>query len=302
MKYCTPSLVSEDELHSALDSLVASELVFQRGTPPDAVYRFKHALVQDAAHDGLLRNPRRPLHTQIAEALETHDPELMENQPEVFAQHYAEAGLVEKSITYWGKAGHRSIARSAMAEAAAQYEKALEQLALLPDTPKRQWQELEFWSALGTVLRAVKGQAATESGQAYSRARQLWEQLGSPSEFLRIPHALSLYHMNRGELPLALRLDEEILRLSHRRKDSAGLVLGHHSAGRNLMFAGRLAASRSHLEAGLALYDPDTHRLIVHQAEPIPLYPSKPSWGSSSFVSAFPIRHWPEASPRSLRP
>ncbi len=110
------SRLPEDELQTVLDRLVASELVIQRGTPPDALYRFKHALVQDAAHDGLLRNVRRQLHAQIAEALETHAPELMENQPEVLAQHYAEAGLVEKSITYWGKAGHRSIARSAMAE------------------------------------------------------------------------------------------------------------------------------------------------------------------------------------------
>ena len=112
-----------------------------------------------------------------------------------------------------------------MAEAAAQYQKALDQLALLPDTPKRQRQELEFWSALGTVLRAVKGQAATESGQAYARARELWQQLGSPSEFLRILHALSLYHVIRGELHVALRLDEELLRLSRQREDSAGLVL-----------------------------------------------------------------------------
>ena len=138
----------EDELQAALAQLVASELVFQRGTPPDAVYSFKHALVQDAAHGSLLRNARQQLHAQIAEALETHSPELIESQPELFAQHYAEAGLVEKSVSYWGKAGHRSVARSAMAEAAAQFQKGLDQLALLPDTPERQRQELEFWSAL----------------------------------------------------------------------------------------------------------------------------------------------------------
>jgi DNA-binding winged helix-turn-helix (wHTH) protein/predicted ATPase len=282
------SRLPDGELEAALARLVASELVFQRGAPPDAVYRFKHALVQDAAHDGLLRNPRRQLHAQIVEALETHFPELMENRPAVFARHYAEAGLIEKSITYWAKAGHQSIARSAMAEAAAQYQKTLEQLALLPDTPERQWRELEYWSGLGTVLRAVKGQAAPESGQAYSRARQLWEQLGSPSEFLRIPHALSLYHMNRGELHLALRLDEEMLGLSHRRKDSAGLVLSHHSAGRNLMFAGRLTASRSHLEAGLALYDPDSHRLIVHQAGTHPPVSEQAVLGLVLFCLGFP--------------
>jgi predicted ATPase len=92
-----------DELQMALTRLVASELVFQRGTPPDAVYAFKHALVQDAAHARLLRGVRQQLHAQIAEALEAHSPELMDSQPELFAQHYAEAGLVDKAVAYWGQ-------------------------------------------------------------------------------------------------------------------------------------------------------------------------------------------------------
>ena len=90
------SRLPEDELQTALGRLVASELVFQRGTPPDACYSFKHALVQDAAHDSLLRSTRQQLHAQIAEALEAHSHELMDSQPELFAQHYAEAALVEK--------------------------------------------------------------------------------------------------------------------------------------------------------------------------------------------------------------
>ena len=94
--------------------------------------------MQDAAHGSLLRSARQQLHAQIADALETHSPELMDSQPELFAQHYAEAGLVEKSIGGWGKAGHRSTARFAMAEAAAQLQKGLDQLALLRVTPERQ--------------------------------------------------------------------------------------------------------------------------------------------------------------------
>jgi class 3 adenylate cyclase/predicted ATPase len=260
------SRLSEDELQAALARLVASELVFPRGTPPDAVYSFKHALVQDTAHGSLLRGSREQLHAQIAEALETHSPELMNSQPELFAQHYAEAGLVEKSVAFWGKAGHRSAARSAMTEAAAQLHKGLDQLALLPDTPERQRQELEFLSALGAVLQAVKGSAAPETGHTYARARELWGQLGFPSEFLGVPHGQSRYHATRGELDLAQRLDEELLRLSRERNDSGGLVLGHLSSGRNLMFAGRFALSRSHLEEVVALYDPISHRSLVHQA------------------------------------
>jgi class 3 adenylate cyclase/predicted ATPase len=259
------SRLPEDELQASLARLVASELVFQRGALPEAVYTFKHALVQDAAHDSLLRSTRQQLHAQIAEALEAHSPELMDSQPELFAQHYAEAGLVEKSVAYWGKAGHRSAARSAMAEAAAQFQKGLDQLKLLPDSRERQRQELGFLSALGASLRAAKGQAAPESGHAYARARKLWEQLGSPAEFLGVPYGQSRYHIYRGELDLAIRLDDDLLTLSRQRNDSAGLVLGHDSSGRNLMFAGKFSSSRFHLEEVLALYDPISHRSLLNQ-------------------------------------
>jgi predicted ATPase len=206
--------LSAQELQASLARLVASELVFQRGTPPDAVYTFKHALVQDAAHDSLLRSSRQQLHAQIAGALEARVPELIDSQPELLAQHYTEAGLFEKSVACWGKAGHRSITRSAMAEAAAQFDKALDQLALLPDDLERQRQELEFLSALGAVSQLVKGEAAPETGDAYARARALWEQLGSPLEFLHIPFGQSVYHSQRGELDLALRLDEDLLHIA----------------------------------------------------------------------------------------
>src|SRR5438105_796551 len=150
------SRLPDDELQTALARLVASELVFERGRPPESVYSFKHALVQDAAHSSLLRSSRQQLHAQIAEVLEAHFPELMDTQPELLAQHYAEAGLAEKSAGFWAKAGQRSVARSATAEAATQYQKGLDQLTLLRDDPERQRQELEFYSALGAVFRAVK--------------------------------------------------------------------------------------------------------------------------------------------------
>jgi class 3 adenylate cyclase/predicted ATPase len=260
------SRLPEDELQASLARLVVSELVFQRGAPPDAVYAFRHALVQDAAHGSLLRSARQQLHAQIAEALEANSSGLMDTQPELFAQHYAEAGLVEKSVACWGKAGHRSVARAAIVEATAQFQKGLDQLALLPDDPERQRQELEFLSALGAALRAVKGNAAPETGQAYARARELWERLGSPAEYLRIPYGQSRYHMFRGELDLALRLADDLLHLSRQRNDAGGLVLGYTTSGASLLLAGRFALSRSHLEEVLALYDPISHRSLVHQA------------------------------------
>jgi predicted ATPase len=282
------SRLSEDELQVALGRLVASELVFQRGTPPDAVYSFKHALVQDAAHGSLLRSTRQQLHAQIAEALEASSPEVMDNQPELLAQHYTEAGLVEKSVAYWAQAGHRSATRSAMAEAAAQFQKALDQLTLLPDTAERQRQELEFCCALGAVLIAVKGFTAPETGEAYARARELWERLGSPSEFLRVPFGQSVHYVYRGELDRALRLDEDLLRLSRQRDDSVGLVMGQFAFGRTMMLLGRFASSRLHLEEMLAAYNPTFHRPLTHQAGFDPHTLSKGYLGIVLFSLGFP--------------
>jgi class 3 adenylate cyclase/tetratricopeptide (TPR) repeat protein len=277
----------DNDLQAALARLVTSELVFQRGTPPDAVYAFKHALVQDAAHGSLLRATRQQLHAQIAEALETHFPEILESQPERLGQHYAEAGLVEKSVVYWGKAGHSSAARSALVEAAAQFHKGLDQLALLPDTPQRRRQELELRSGLGSALIVVKGFAASETGHTYARARELWEQLGSPLEYLRIPYGQSRYY-SAIDMDLALRLDEDLLRLSSQRNDSTGLVLGYLSSGRNLLFVGRFASSRSRLEKVLALYDPMLSRLYVHQIGIYPQVVSQAVLGIVLFCLGYP--------------
>jgi class 3 adenylate cyclase/predicted ATPase len=282
------SRLSERELEAALARLVASGLVFQRGAPPDAVYSFKHALVQDAAHSSLLRSSRQQLHAQIGDALATHFPELMDSQPELLAQHYAEAGLVEKSVAYWSQAGRRSAARSAMAEAAAQLQKGLDQLALLPDSRERQQQELEFWSALGAALRFVKGQASPEMGHAFTRARELWEQLGSPSQFVHIPYGQSRHLAFRGEFDSAQRLDEDLLRLSRERNDSAGMVLGHDCSGRDLLLAGRFASARSHLEEVLVLYDPISHGSLVQQTGSYPQVISQGYLAIALFCLGFP--------------
>ena len=282
------SRLPEGELQMALGQLVASALVFQRGAPPDAVYTFSHALVQDTAHGSLLRKARQQLHAQIAGALETHSPEVIETQPELLAQHYAEAGLVERAVAYWDKAGDRSVARSAMAEAVAQFQKGLDQLALLPEIPERRQKELEFSSALGAVLNVVKGSAAPETGQAYARARELWEQLGSPAEFVEVPCGQSRYHAHRGELDRAQSLAEDLLHLSHRRNDVAGLVMGHYSSGRNLMWVGSFASSRSHLETVLALYDPNSHHSLVRQTEIHPQLAAQAALGIVLFCLGFP--------------
>ena len=146
----------EAELQSALDRLAASGLLFRQGVPPHANYLFKHALVQDAAYCTLLREPRRALHARIAEILERRFPEIAENQPELLARHCTEARLIEKAASLWGKAGQRSLDRSALVEAAAQFNRALDQIAALPPTPALRHEQIKLQVALINPLSMSK--------------------------------------------------------------------------------------------------------------------------------------------------
>jgi predicted ATPase len=147
----------EAELSSALDRLIGAGLLFRRGMPPHATYLFKHALVQDAAYGTLLREPRRTLHARIAETIESEFAESAESRPELLARHWTEAGLIEKAAGLWGKAGQRSLARSALVEAAEQLTRALDQIATLPGTPVVRGEQIKLQVALVNALTHVKG-------------------------------------------------------------------------------------------------------------------------------------------------
>jgi len=167
----------EGELVSALGSLIEAGLLFRQGVPPHATYLFKHALVQDAAYGTLLREPRRALHARIGgEAVETQFSEIAESQPELVARHCADAGLIEKAAGFWGKAGERSLAGSALIEGIEQLTRALAQIATLPGTPALRREEIKLQVALITPLLNVKGYAAPETRAAVERARLLIEQ------------------------------------------------------------------------------------------------------------------------------
>jgi class 3 adenylate cyclase len=172
----------EAELGSALDRLVAAGLLFRQGVPPHATYLFKHALVQDAAYGTLLREPRQALHARIAETLESGFAGLAENQPELLARHCTEAGLIEKAAGQWGKAGQRSLARSALVEAVEQLGRALDQIATLPSTPALRRIQINLQVAIITPLIHVKGFAASETKAACERAHSLMEQAEARGE------------------------------------------------------------------------------------------------------------------------
>src|SRR5262245_14693095 len=171
------------EARSPLDRLIAAGLRCRRGVRPHTTYLFKHALVRDAAYGTWLRAPRRRLHARIAETIESEFAESAENRPELLARHWTEAGLIEKAASLWGKAGQRSLARSALVEAAEQLTRALEQLATLPSTPVLRGEQIKLQVALVNALMHVKGYAAPEPKAAVEQARQFIERaeaLGEP--------------------------------------------------------------------------------------------------------------------------
>jgi len=260
----------EVELGSALDRLIEAGLLFRQGVPPHATYLFKHALVQDAAYGTLLRQPRRALHARIAETLESKFAEIAERQPELLARHCTEAGLVEKAVRLWGKAGQRSLERSALIEAVEQLTRALGQTEALPATPALRREQIKLQVALITPLMHVKGYAAPETKAAGERAHSLIgqaEALGEPPEdplllFSVLYGAWSPnYVAFNGDL--ALELATQFLELAEKQGGVVPIMIGHRLMGMSLLETGDIAQGRAHYNQAIALWDPAEHRPLA---------------------------------------
>ncbi len=258
------------ELNSALDRLIQAGLLFRQGQPPHASYLFKHALVQDAAYGTLLREARRALHTRIAQTLENQFPEIAENQPELLARHCTEAGLIEKAAGLWGKAGQRSLERSALVEAAEQVTRALGQIAALPATPELRREQIKLQVALITPLIHVKGYAAPETNAATERARLLIEQaeaLGEPPEdrllLFSVLYGLWAANFVAFNGDVVRDLATQVLALAEKNGETVPLMVGHRLMGSSLLYVGDIAEGRAHLDRVVALYDPAEHRPLA---------------------------------------
>jgi predicted ATPase len=260
----------EVEMGSALDRLIQAGLLFRQGVPPHATYLFKHALVQDAAYGTLLREPRRALHTRITETLETQFVEVAESKPELLARHCTEAGLIEKAAGLWGKAGQRSLARSALVEAIGQLSRALDQIAALPATPALRREEIKLQVALITPFLHVKGFAAPETKAAADRARLLIEQaeaLGEPTEdpllLFSVLYSFWVANLVASNGDAARELAVQFLALAEKQGATVPLMIGHRLVGVSLVQTGDIAEGRAHLDQAIALYDPAEHRPLA---------------------------------------
>ncbi|MHA1571353.1 MAG: AAA family ATPase, partial [Alphaproteobacteria bacterium] len=252
---------TEEELADALDRMVRSDLVFRRGVPPDATYTFKHALVQNAAYQLLLKPMRQDLHRQVAEMLESRFFEATQTQPEVLAHHYVEAGLAGKSVPYWYKAGQQAVERSANLEAIVHLTRGRALLTEQPASAERDVQELNFCLALGPALMSTKGLASAEAEEVYSVARQLCQSVDQAALSFQAAWGLWLVYQQRGQIDLAQSATDEVLMLAERQRENVDYLLqAHHAAWTTQLFIGNISESQNHAVEGDALYDIEKHR------------------------------------------
>jgi class 3 adenylate cyclase/predicted ATPase len=258
----------EAQLNSAIEALLAAGLVFRQGTPPDVIYLFKHVLVQDAAHNTLLREPRRALHARIAATLESQFADVVERQPELLARHCTEAGLIEKAAPLWGRAGQRSLDRSALLEAMEQISRALDQISAVPvATPALRREQIKLQVALMTPLIHVKGYAAPETTAAAERARVLIEQAEAINEPPEDPLLLfsvlysfwvASFVAFNGKVMRELAAQFQSLAKQH--GAAIPLMVGHRNMGVSLLHTGDFVEAQAEFDRALDSFDPAQHR------------------------------------------
>jgi predicted ATPase len=251
---------NEGILQRGLHQLVEAEFLYQQGLPPQATYRFKHALIQEAAYQSLLRSTRQQHHQHIAQVLEARFPEVCATQPELLAHHYTEASLNAQAIPYWRRAGEHALQRSANLEAVSQLTRGLAVLSTLPETQERAEQELGLQITLGPALAVTKGQQAPETEHTYARACELARQVGDTLQRFPALYGFWYAQMGTGQLPRAWELGEEFLGLAQQRQDPLLLVEGHRMLGNTAWWQGELAQAHAHAQEALAIYDPEQHR------------------------------------------
>ncbi len=254
------SSLSEPDLRASIDHLTASGLLIARGTPPDAVFLFKHALVQDAAYGTLLISTRRQLHARIAELLESRFPDQAAREPELLARHFTEAKMPERAVAYWIQAGRHAAERSANLEAIRHLSRALDALRLLPESEERDRQELVAQTAIGTPLMSVHGYAAPETGAAYGRAHVLSQRLGDRGILYATLSGQFSYHFVRGDLAVMRQLTHEATTTAEALSDDSLRLVGCRLAGLSGMHIGEFEEARSALETIARSYDASKHR------------------------------------------
>lgn len=246
---------SEPEVAMLLGRLVEAEFLHQRGLPPDATYVFRHALIQDAAQESLLRSSRQAYHARIAHAMVERFPDLVANEPEIVARHFTEAGLAEQAVEHWLAAGQRAVSRWANAEAIVHLRKGLEVLATLPESPARHRTELAIQTTLASAYMATQGFGSEAARTAFDRASSLVEHAPDPESGLWLRVGMHAYYTSCADYPPSVQLAEATLGSSAAASDPRLRYLGHYMHVIPLFYEGSFGEARRHLDLAGELLD-----------------------------------------------
>jgi class 3 adenylate cyclase/predicted ATPase len=254
-------------LQAALEQLAEADILLVQGLPPDSDYRFKHALIQDAAYENLLKSRRQVLHRRVAEILRDRFPGAAATEPEVLAHHFTQAGLTDAAIEWWGKAGEQALRRSAFQEAISHLGKAIEMAdktgegTSAPATPSASAnQRLKLQTNLGTALMWSRGFGAEESNAAFIRAGELAAAVEDATERFTIYFGQWLGNIVRGELGFAREIAETFLREAERAARPTECGFGHWLLGTTCLRQGDFIEAQSNLVEALSIYDPERDR------------------------------------------
>jgi serine/threonine protein kinase/predicted ATPase len=242
-------------LDDELEKLVRAEILLKKGRPPSCTYTFKHALLEDALYNAMVKSKRQEFHRRVAQAFETRFPQTVEHRPELLAHHLSEAGQNEKAVAYWLQAGLRSRHRSADVEAIGHLTKGLDLLRTLGESNERNDLELQFLTALGPAYIAVRGYAAPEVGPILQRARDLSEQLGDAERPFGIMLGLWEWRLVRGEIRAAADLANDGLAFAQSRNEPGLLMEALFMQAATRFYQGKFAEARHAHEQAIAAYD-----------------------------------------------
>ncbi len=259
------SRLPDEALETGLRQLAEAELIYQRGRPPSTSYQFKHALVQDAAYQSLLKRRRRQLHRQVADALQTRFTETLVTQPELIAHHLTEAGQTDAAIPYWQQAGQRALERSANVEAVAHLNKGLALNSALPESEANLQRELSLLMTLAPALMATSGYAHPEVAKTFTRVRELTQFLIDSPDRFPILYGLWLYYGNVPDYPAFRELAEGLVAEAHRAPNTERLLMSTQAHGVSLGWLGEFVESRQQLEVAIGLYERDKHHALTFQ-------------------------------------
>jgi tetratricopeptide (TPR) repeat protein len=252
--------LEEEDLQRELTALVDADLLHQRGFFPRARFTFRHALVQDAAYESLLRTAKHEWHGLVADRFIGRFPQLAESQPELLAHHFTAAERTNEAIAAWQKAGMNSQERSAYLEAISHFEHGLKLVETLEPSSERDVAEFGFLIPYGVSLLSAQGYAAPRVGPVFERAAELGRQLGGPVEQFHITWGIWAWRVVREELDLCMQLSDGAWEIVEAAADDGLRMEAHFIPQLTEFLRGNFTEAARHAEEGIALYDEDRCR------------------------------------------